>query len=62
MHIARKRFGQNFLQDAHYIRACIDAIRPQPAETLVEIGPTDEMFDGPAHPETRAFLAGELVY
>jgi len=38
-HIARKRFGQNFLQDAHYIRACIDAIRPQAADTLVEIGP-----------------------
>ena len=39
MHIARKRFGQNFLQDAHYIRACIDAVRPLPGETLVEIGP-----------------------
>ncbi len=38
-HIARKRFGQNFLQDAQYIRACIDAIRPQVTDTLVEIGP-----------------------
>ena len=28
----------------------------------VEIGPTGAMFDTPAHAETRAFLAGELVY
>ena len=39
MHIARKRFGQNFLQDPHFIRACMDAVRPLPTETLVEIGP-----------------------
>ena len=39
MHIARKRFGQNFLQDAHFVRACIDAIRPVLTDTLVEIGP-----------------------
>ncbi len=39
MHIARKRFGQNFLQDAQFVRACIDAIRPLPTDTLVEIGP-----------------------
>ena len=29
---------------------------------LVEIAPTEELFDAPAHPETRAFLAGEFVY
>ena len=39
MHIARKRFGQNFLRDAHFVRACIEAIRPQAGDTLVEIGP-----------------------
>jgi len=39
MHIARKRFGQNFLQDAHFVNACIAAVRPRPAETVVEIGP-----------------------
>lgn len=38
-HIARKRFGQNFLQDAQIIRACIAAIHPQPTDILVEIGP-----------------------
>jgi len=39
MHVARKRFGQNFLQDAQIIRDCLDAIHPQASDTLVEIGP-----------------------
>ena len=39
MHHAKKRFGQNFLRDAHFVRACIEAIRPQAGDTLVEIGP-----------------------
>lgn len=39
MHIARKRFGQNFLRDAFFVQACVDAIRPQAHENLIEIGP-----------------------
>ena len=38
-HQARKRFGQNFLHDRHVIERIVAAIRPQPTETLVEIGP-----------------------
>jgi 16S rRNA (adenine1518-N6/adenine1519-N6)-dimethyltransferase len=38
-HRARKRFGQNFLHDPYYVRACIDAIAPQPDDRVVEIGP-----------------------
>ena len=38
-HIARKRFGQNFLSDANIIRCIVDAIAPQPGQHLVEIGP-----------------------
>lgn len=38
-HRARKRFGQNFLSDPNIIRKIVDAIRPQPGEKLVEIGP-----------------------
>jgi 16S rRNA (adenine1518-N6/adenine1519-N6)-dimethyltransferase len=38
-HIPRKRFGQNFLQDAGVIRAIVDAIHPQPGEVVIEIGP-----------------------
>ncbi len=38
-HIPRKRFGQNFLTDRHYIDRCVYAIRPQADDLLVEIGP-----------------------
>ena len=30
--------------------------------TVIETGPTDAFFDSPAEAQTRAFLAGELVY
>ena len=38
-HTPRKRFGQNFLQDAGIIARIIDAIRPLSADKMVEIGP-----------------------
>jgi 16S rRNA (adenine1518-N6/adenine1519-N6)-dimethyltransferase len=38
-HIARKRFGQNFLSDSNIIRKIVDAINPKPDVTVVEIGP-----------------------
>ena len=38
-HVARKRFGQNFLVDSGIINAIIGAIDPQRGDTLVEIGP-----------------------
>lgn len=38
-HRARKRFGQNFLQDPAIIAAIVQAIKPQPLDHLVEIGP-----------------------
>ena len=38
-HVARKRFGQNFLTDAHVLSDIIDAIHPLRGETMVEIGP-----------------------
>ena len=39
MHKARKRFGQNFLVDEQIIADIIRAVRPQPADNMVEIGP-----------------------
>jgi len=39
MHIARKRFGQHFLQDKQIIQRIVDAIMPMPGQHLVEIGP-----------------------
>jgi len=38
-HLARKRFGQHFLTDRAVLDAIVDAIRPEPGEALVEIGP-----------------------
>ena len=37
-HQARRRFGQNFLADAHYVERIVAAIDPRP-RTIVEIGP-----------------------
>ena len=38
-HRAKKRFGQNFLVDRQIIADIIRAIRPQPSDNMVEIGP-----------------------
>lgn len=38
-HVARKRFGQNFLTDKFVLDNIIDAIGPQRGEAMVEIGP-----------------------
>ncbi len=39
MHIPRKRFGQNFLEDAGVVEHVLAAIRPQSGDRFVEIGP-----------------------
>ncbi len=38
-HIAKKRFGQNFLTDQSIIRSLVQAINPQANETIIEVGP-----------------------
>jgi len=38
-HFARKRFGQNFLNDPYIIDSIVSAINPRPGEAIVEIGP-----------------------
>ncbi|MEO8536606.1 MAG: 16S rRNA (adenine(1518)-N(6)/adenine(1519)-N(6))-dimethyltransferase RsmA [Betaproteobacteria bacterium] len=38
-HRPRKRFGQNFLADAHYAARIVAAVDPKPGDNLVEIGP-----------------------
>ncbi len=38
-HKARKRFGQNFLNDPYIIDGIVSAINPRPGQNLVEIGP-----------------------
>lgn len=39
MHKAKKKFGQNFLVDEQIIAGIISAIRPEPEDNMVEIGP-----------------------
>ncbi len=36
---AKKRFGQHFLTDRHYLARIVAAIDPQPGDAMVEIGP-----------------------
>ena len=38
-HVARKRFGQNFLTDKFVLDNIIDAIDPEKGQAMVEIGP-----------------------
>ena len=38
-HRPRKRFGQNFLADPHYITRILDAVAPREGDNVVEIGP-----------------------
>jgi 16S rRNA (adenine1518-N6/adenine1519-N6)-dimethyltransferase len=38
-HVARKRFGQNFLADPHYVARIVEAVAPARGDNLVEIGP-----------------------
>ncbi|MGH8714023.1 MAG: 16S rRNA (adenine(1518)-N(6)/adenine(1519)-N(6))-dimethyltransferase RsmA, partial [Casimicrobiaceae bacterium] len=38
-HRARKRFGQHFLVDPHYVERIVAAIAPQQGDRMVEIGP-----------------------
>ena len=35
----RKRFGQHFLTDRHYLRRIVEAIAPRPGDAMLEIGP-----------------------
>jgi len=38
-HRPRKRYGQNFLADGHYVDRIVAAVDPKPGQTIVEIGP-----------------------
>jgi 16S rRNA (adenine1518-N6/adenine1519-N6)-dimethyltransferase len=38
-HNARKRFGQNFLADPHYVARIVGAVDAKPGDNIVEIGP-----------------------
>ena len=46
-HVARKRFGQNFLASAGVVDKIVAAIRPQAGDNMVEIGPGLGALTGP---------------
>jgi 16S rRNA (adenine1518-N6/adenine1519-N6)-dimethyltransferase len=46
-HVARKRFGQNFLHDPGVIARIIQAIDPKPGDRIVEIGPGQAALTAP---------------
>jgi 16S rRNA (adenine1518-N6/adenine1519-N6)-dimethyltransferase len=53
-HIARKRFGQNFLHDAHVLSRITESINPRAGDAMVEIGPglaamTDQLLRSLPH-------------
>ena len=53
-HIARKRFGQNFLHDDNVLSSITESINPRAGDAMVEIGPglaamTDQLLRSLPH-------------
>ena len=59
-HVARKRFGQHFLVDRHYIERIVAALDPQPDDNLVEIGPGLGALTGPLLERVRRLSVIEI--
>ncbi|MDE2276719.1 MAG: 16S rRNA (adenine(1518)-N(6)/adenine(1519)-N(6))-dimethyltransferase RsmA [Burkholderiales bacterium] len=59
-HTPRKRFGQHFLVDHGVIDRIVEAIAPQPAQALVEIGPGLGALTGPLLRRCQALTVVEL--
>jgi 16S rRNA (adenine1518-N6/adenine1519-N6)-dimethyltransferase len=59
-HIARKRFGQNFLTDEGVIDAIVRSIDPQHGDTMFEIGPGQAALTAPLLARTGALHAIEI--
>ncbi|HSU44830.1 MAG TPA: 16S rRNA (adenine(1518)-N(6)/adenine(1519)-N(6))-dimethyltransferase RsmA [Casimicrobiaceae bacterium] len=59
-HQPRKRFGQNFLADPHYVARIVEAIDPQPGDNVVEIGPGLAALTGALIERTGRIAAVEI--
>ena len=59
-HIARKRFGQHFLHDRHYIERIVNAFHPTSDQHVVEIGPGLGVLTRELMARTRHLHAVEL--
>lgn len=56
---ARKRFGQHFLEPA-WVSKLIDAVRPEPADTFLEIGPGRGALTLALAPRVARIIAVEI--
>jgi 16S rRNA (adenine1518-N6/adenine1519-N6)-dimethyltransferase len=59
-HVARKRFGQNFLHDPALISRLVDAIAPRPGDRIIEIGPGQAAITAPLIARAGAIAAIEI--
>ena len=59
-HVARKRFGQHFLNDPAVIDAIVASIDPRPSDALVEIGPGLGALTGPLAERCKRLTVIEL--
>lgn len=59
-HIAKKKFGQNFLKDTSIIHAIIQSINPLSDDLVIEIGPGLGALTKPLLEKTNHLLAIEL--
>ncbi len=59
-HPARKRFGQNFLVDPHYVAKIVEAIDPRRGDNLVEIGPGQAALTRPLLERAGRLVAIEI--
>jgi 16S rRNA (adenine1518-N6/adenine1519-N6)-dimethyltransferase len=57
---AKKRFGQHFLTDRHYIERIVKAIAPARADSMVEIGPGPGAITAPLLDHLNALSAVEV--
>jgi 16S rRNA (adenine1518-N6/adenine1519-N6)-dimethyltransferase len=59
-HIARKRFGQNFLHDPGLIHRLVEAIAPTSSDRIVEIGPGQAAITAPLIAKAGSVTAIEI--
>jgi len=59
-HIAKKKFGQNFLKDVSIIHSIIQSINPLLDDALIEIGPGLGALTKPLLEKSNHLLAIEL--
>jgi 16S rRNA (adenine1518-N6/adenine1519-N6)-dimethyltransferase len=57
---AKKKFGQHFLTDRHYIDRIVAAIHPQADDVMIEIGPGPGALTGPLCEQLQHLHAVEI--